>query len=102
MILQLCLVNLLPIIFTLGIYNYKINGIDYKKESNNTERSDEKSIHLKFENNDLDNESNALVGATFSDENTSQSVKIRITGRTRTQTHQNLKRRFWYNLPCVQ
>tara|TARA_B100001250_G_scaffold411720_2_gene441029 strand:- start:856 stop:1464 length:609 start_codon:yes stop_codon:yes gene_type:complete len=65
---------------------------DYKNEFNNTERSDEKNIHLKFEKNDLNNESNALVGATFSDENTSQSVKICITGRTRTQTHQNLKK----------
>ena len=51
----------------------------------------QKTIHH-FENNNLDNESNALVGATFSDDNSFQSVKIRITGRTRTQTHINLKK----------
>ena len=65
---------------------------DYEKEFNNTEMSDKQSIHLNFENNDLDNESNALVGATFSDDNSFQSVKIRINGRTRTQTHLNLKK----------
>ena len=65
---------------------------DYDKKLNNTEMSEKQSIHLNFENNDLDNESNALVGATFSDDNSFQSVKIRITGRTRTQTHINLKK----------
>ena len=65
---------------------------DYEKKLNNTEMSEKHSIHLNFENNDLDNESNALVGATFSDDNSFQSVKIRITGRTRTQTHINLKK----------
>ena len=65
---------------------------DYEKKLNNTEMSEKQSIHLNFENNDLDNESNALVGATFSDDNSFQSVKIRITGRTRTQTHINLKK----------
>ena len=65
---------------------------DYEKKLNNTEMSEKQSIHLNFENNDLDNESNALVGATFSDDNSFQSVKIRITGRTRTQTHLNLKK----------
>ena len=65
---------------------------DYEKEFNNTEMSDEQSIHLNFEKNDLDNESNALVGATFSDDNSFQSVKIRINGRTRTKTHLNLKK----------
>ncbi len=65
---------------------------DYEKEFKNTEMSDKQSIHLNFENNDLANESNALVGATFSDDNSFQSVKIRITGRTRTQTHINLKK----------
>ena len=65
---------------------------DYEKEFNNTEMSDEQSIHLNFEKNDLDNESNALVGATFIDDNSFQTVKIRINGRTRTQTHLNLKK----------
>jgi len=65
---------------------------DYENKLNNTEMSEKQRIHLKFENNDLDNESNALVGATFSDDNSFQSVKIRITGRTRTQTHINLKK----------
>lgn len=65
---------------------------DYEKKLNNTEMSEKQSIHLNFENNDLDNESNALVGATFSEDNSFQSVKIRITGRTRTQTHINLKK----------
>jgi len=65
---------------------------DYEKKLNNTEMSEKQSIHLNFENNDLDNESNALIGATFSDDNSFQSVKIRITGRTRTQTHINLKK----------
>lgn len=65
---------------------------DYEKKLNNTEMSEKQSIHLNFENNDLDNESNALVGATFSDDNSFQSVIIRITGRTRTQTHLNLKK----------
>jgi hypothetical protein len=54
--------------------------------------SDEESIHFNFEKNDLDNESNALVGATFIDDISFQSVKIRINGRTRTQTHLNLKK----------
>ena len=65
---------------------------DYEKKLNNTEMSEKQSIHLNFENNDLGNESNALVGATFSEDNSFQSVKIRITGRTRTQTHINLKK----------
>ena len=65
---------------------------DYENKLNNTEMSEKQSIHLNFENNDLDNESNALIGATFSDDNSFQSVKIRITGRTRTQTHINLKK----------
>jgi hypothetical protein len=65
---------------------------DYEKKFNNAGMSDEQSIHLNFEKNDLDNESNALVGATFIDDNSFQSVKIRINGRTRTQTHLNLKK----------
>ena len=65
---------------------------DYEKEFNNTGMSDEQNIHLNFEKNDLDNESNALVGATFIDDNSFQTVKIRINGRTRTQTHLNLKK----------
>jgi hypothetical protein len=65
---------------------------DYEKKFNNTGMSDEQSIHLNFEKNDLDNESNALVGATFIDDNSFQSVKIRINGRARTQTHLNLKK----------
>ena len=65
---------------------------DYEKKFNNAGMSDEQSIHLNFEKNDLDNESNALVGATFSDDNSFQSVKIRINGRTRTKTHLNLKK----------
>ena len=65
---------------------------DYEKKFNNTEMSEKQSIHLNFENNDLDNESNALVGATFSDDNSFQSVIIRITGRTRTQTHIDMKK----------
>ncbi len=65
---------------------------NYEKKLNNTEMSEKQSIHLNFENKDLDNESNALVGATFSDDNSFQSVKIRIAGRTRTQTHINLKK----------
>ena len=63
-----------------------------EKKFNNAGMSDEQSILLNFEKNDLDNESNALVGATFSDDNSFQSVKIRINGRTRTQTHLNLKK----------
>jgi len=65
---------------------------DYEKKFNNAGMSDEQSIHLNFEKNDLYNESNALVGATFIDDNSFQSVKIRINGRTRTQTHLNLKK----------
>ena len=65
---------------------------DYEKKFNNAGMSDEQSIHLNFEKNDLDNESNALVGATFIDDNSFQSVKIRINGRARTQTHLNLKK----------
>ena len=65
---------------------------DYENKFNNAGMSDEQSIHLNFEKNDLDNESNALVGATFIDDNSFQSVKIRINGRTRTQTHLNLKK----------
>ena len=65
---------------------------DYEKKFNNAGMSDEQSIHLNFEKNDLDNESNALVGATFIDDNSFQSVKIQINGRTRTQTHFNLKK----------
>ena len=65
---------------------------DYEKKFNNAGMSDEQSIHLNFEKNDLDNESNALVGATSIDDNSFQSVKIRINGRTRTQTHLNLKK----------
>ena len=65
---------------------------DYEKKFNNAGMSDEQSIHLNFEKNDLDNESNALVGATFIDDNSFQSVKIQINGRTRTQTHLNLKK----------
>ena len=65
---------------------------DYEKEFNNKEIGNEQSIHLKFENNDLDNESKALVGATFTDDNSFQSVKIRITERNRTQINLNLKK----------
>lgn len=65
---------------------------DYEKKFNNAGISDEESIHFNFEKNDLDNESNALVGATFIDDISFQSVKIRINGRTRTQTHLNLKK----------
>jgi len=65
---------------------------DYEKEFNNKEIGNEQSIHLKFENNDLDNESKALVGATFTDDNSFQSVKIRITERNRTQKNLNLKK----------
>ena len=65
---------------------------DYEKEFNNTEMSDEQSIHLNFEKNDLDGESNSLVIAKFVDDNSFQSVKIKIKGRSRTQTSLNLKR----------
>ena len=54
--------------------------------------SDQQNIRLNFEKNDLDGESNALVIAKFADDNSFQSVKIQIKGRSRTQTSLNLKR----------
>ena len=65
---------------------------DYEKGFNNTVTRDEQNIHLTFTKNDLDNESNALIGAKFSEDNSFQNIKIRINERIRTQTHLNLKK----------
>ena len=50
------------------------------------------NIRLNFEKEDLAEETNALVSANFVDEKSSQSVRIRIKKRTRTQTTLDLKR----------
>ena len=65
---------------------------DYETKFKDAEMSDQQNIRLNFEKNDLDGESNALVIAKFVDDNSFQSVKIQIKGRSRTQTSLNLKR----------
>ena len=65
---------------------------EYKERFKNISQSVKKSISLDFERENINNERQALVGVTFHDKNSKNSIDIEINTRKRNAKFINMKK----------